>query len=282
MSLPISTPVIPSQPNLPYYGVVDLAIFKIYTRDSYRAEFGVEAPSFNPSRVIKSWFDSTADVSQPDNVSVYNTAARGRDAQWGVHQILIPSAEAAAVNLPGLIKYSAYVVPPTMATRGDSAINPNYLSLEQDARDLSTAVGGTGIQEEQLQLYPVNYPADEKRRIWNILFKGHPVYAGLLLLNKYAQGFGAPGHWDLSKAEPLWVSDPPPPDGLFDTRPPRPLPIRPLLANERFHVGLMDVGIERTDLQQSQAEASGQFTPEDRTMIRAIYGAVVGRGSPLT
>src|SRR5205085_6428857 len=69
MSQPISTPVVPPQPNLPYYGVAELALFKIYTRETYRAAFGIEAPSFDPSRVIKTWFDTTADTSQPDNIS---------------------------------------------------------------------------------------------------------------------------------------------------------------------------------------------------------------------
>jgi len=188
---------------------------------------------------------------------------------------VVPSAEAAAVNLPGAIKYPPYIVPGTLATRGDSGINPNYLSTEADARALMLEVGGTGVVEESLDRFPVTYPADERRRIWDIVFKGHGVNVGLLFVNRNAKGVGSTGQWDLSKAEPVWTADPPAPTGLDDTRTPRQLPLRPLLANERFHAGLMDVGIERTDLKQAQDEASGQFTAQDRVMLKAIYAALV-------
>jgi hypothetical protein len=275
MSQPVSQPVIPAQPNRPYYGVSELALFKTYTRDSYRAAFGVEAPPFNPDRVIKTWFDSTADTSQPENVTLYNIAARGSDGQWGVRQLVIPSAEAVAVNLPGAVKYPTYIVPPTQATRGGSIISAIYMSLEGEARELMADIGGTGIHDEILASFPTIYPANEPRRVWLITFKGSSVNAGLLLLAKNANGVGAPGQWDLSGAEPVWVPDPPAPTGEGDSRPPRPLPIRPLLPNERFHQGLMDVQIERTDLKAAQDQASGLFTTDDRAMLQAIFNATV-------
>jgi hypothetical protein len=50
--------------------------------------------------------------------------------------------------------------------------------------------------------------------------------------------------------------------------------VRDLLANEKFQMGLMGVGIVRTDLQQNQAEAGGQFTLDDRATLKQIYEIV--------
>jgi len=58
-------------------------------------------------------------------------------------------------------------------------------------------------------------------------------------------------------------------------RPPREMPVRDLLPNEEFFLGLMGIlGIVRTDLQKSANEASGQFTPDDRAMLRLMYQAI--------
>ena len=77
---PVSQPVVPAQPNQELYSVQDLALFKTYSRDSYRAAFGLEAPAYDPARLLKSWFDSTVDVSDPGNVAVYHVVARIRMA----------------------------------------------------------------------------------------------------------------------------------------------------------------------------------------------------------
>lgn len=272
---PISLPAIPTQPNAEYYGFDSIALFKNYSRETYRATFGIEAPAFDSSRPPKFWFDSSADTSHPENVSVYKVAARDGKGNWTIRQMVIPSAEAAAVNLKGSVRYDTYVVAPTYATRGDAPINPNYLSWESDARALMAEVGGTGLIEEQLAMFPVHYPDDERRRIWNIVFRGFGVNAGLLFLNKNAKGIGYPGRWDLSKIEPEWVPDPPAPTGVDDSRTPREVPVRDLLPNEAIQVGLMGVGIVRTDFREQSMRANGQFTAEDRTMLRAIYKAVI-------
>jgi hypothetical protein len=272
---PVSLPLIPSQPGSEYYGVDSIALFKNYTRDAYRAAFGIEAPAFDPSRPPKSWFDSSADTSYPENMSIYKVLARDGKGNWAIRQMIIPSGEAATVNLKGSIRYEPYVVAPTYATRGDAPINPNYLSSEAGARALMAEVGGTGLVEEQLAMFPVHYPDDERRRIWNIVFRGFGVNAGILILNKNANGIGYPGHWDLSKNEPEWVPDPPAPTGIDDPRASRDIPVRDLLPNEAIQVGLMGVGIIRTDLRDQAAKANGQFTADDRAMLQAIYKSVV-------
>jgi hypothetical protein len=275
MSNPVSHPVVPAQPGTEFFAIQDLALFKSYSRESYRAAFGVEAPAYDPVRRRKSWFDSTVDVSDPDNVAIYRIAAQDQNGNGILRQMVMPAQEAAAVNLPGAIQYPPYVVTPTRATRGGSSLNAIYLSLESDAQALMKELGGDNLQQEELPSFPADYPSDEPRRPWNFLIQGRPVNVGSLLLSRNAQGVGAPGHWDVSAAEPVWVPNPPGPTGADDVRPPREMPIRDLLPNEKLYLGLLGiVGVVRTDLQSAEDEASGKFTAEDRATLRMIYQTV--------
>lgn len=275
MSNPVSQPVIPPQPDQLYYGVSALALFQTFTRDTYLSTFGIQAPPYDPTRVIKSWFDSTVDTSNPSNVALYNVVAQDHNGNWGLQQLVMPAQEAATVNLTGATAYQPYVVAATQATRGGSGINALYLSLESDAQQIMTEVGGTSLLDEgNSPVFPVIYPANEPRRMWDVVFKGEPLNVGMLLSMKYANGVGAPGHWDTSGSAPIWVPDPPPPTGVGDTRPPRPMPVRNLLPNEQFQSGLMGVGIIRTDLEQSQQAQNGQFTADDRATLQTIYQIV--------
>ena len=272
---PVSLPVVPSQPNHELYTVQELTLFKQYSRESYRATFGVESAAYNPARVLKNWFDSTVDVSDPGNVAVYRIVAQDQNGNGIVRQMVMPAQEAATVNLSGAIQYAPYVVAPTLATRGGSSLNPIYLSLESDARAVMTELGGSNLQLEDLPSFPASYPSDEARRQWYFLVQGQPNNVGALLLNRNAQGVGSPGHWDVSSGQPVWVSDPAGPTGENDSRPPRQMPVRDLLPNERLYTGLMGIlGVVRTDLQKNADEASGEFTPDDRAMLRMIYLAV--------
>jgi len=272
---PVSQPVVPAQPGTEFYGVQDLALFKSYSRESYRAAFGLEAPAYDPARRGKNWFDSTVDISDPDNVAVYRIVGQDKSGHGLLRQIVMPAHEAAAVNLSGAIQYPPYIVTPTRATRGGSSLNAIYFSLESDARALMKELGGDTLQQEDLASFPTAYPSEELRRSWVFQVRGTPVNAGALLLGRNAQGVGAPGHWDVSAAEPVWVPDRPGPTGTDDMRPPREMPVRDLLPNEEFFLGLMGIlGIVRTDLQKSANEASGQFTPDDRAMLRLMYQAI--------
>ena len=269
MGTPVSRPVIPAQPNLLAYGISQLALFENYTRESYLAAFGVQAPAWDPSRVRKNWFDSSVDASDAANVAVYKIFATDANGVWGFHQLVMPASEAATVNLPGAVTYPAYSIAPTQVTSGGSPINPNYLSLESDARALMAALGGGGlVQETGNAIFPIVYPALEPRRVWDFVVNGTLVNAGALLLAQNTAGVGAPGRWDTSKGEPVWIPAAPPPTGANDTRPPRPMPVRDLMANEKLQPGLMGVSVIRTDLQQQQA---GQFTADDRATLQQIY-----------
>jgi hypothetical protein len=275
MSTPVSLPVIPAQPNLLAYGVADLALFASYTRDTYLAAFGIQAPAWDSTRVGKSWFDSTANISSPSNVSIYNIISPNATGTWAVEQMVMPASEAATVNLPGSITYPVYVVAPTDATVGGQPFNPDYLSTQSDALALMATVGGSGLVQESFSaMFPTVYPVDEPRRLWDFTFKATLVNAGALLLSQNAAGVGSPGHWDLSGSEPLWVPDPPAPNGLDETSPARPVPVRDLLPNEELQTGLMGVSIIRTDLQNQQNQQAGEFTPDDRATLQQIYQMV--------
>jgi hypothetical protein len=186
------------------------------------------------------------------------------------------------VNLPGAITYPQYVVQPTSATRGTSGMSANYLSLESDANALLPTFGGTSIVDQGITpVFPVVYPADEPRRMWAIVMpNGNQLNVGLLLLELNAGGIGAPGHWDTSADSspggyPVWVADPPAPNGLDYTGAHCAMPVRALLPNEQ--VGMQNLGIlaspviMRTDLGQAAAELAGQFTPADRQNLNEVY-----------
>ena len=270
MSNPISQPAAPPQPSQAFYGVQELELFKTFTRETYRSAFGVEPPLYDPARVIKAWFDSTVDTSNPGNVVVYKIVAQDQSGNWGLRQMVMPALEAATVNLTGAPSYPPYVVAPTKATRGGSGINALYLSLSSEADEIKNEIGALSLLDEgNTAVFPVVYPSDEPRRAWDAVFKGQPLNVGLLLAAKNANGVGAPGHWDTSGSDAVWVPDPPPPTGLDDTRPPRPIPVRDLLPNEQLQSGLMGVGVIRTDLQQ----ASG-FSAADRATLQQVFQIV--------
>jgi hypothetical protein len=266
----------PAQPDLDSYGFNELALFKSYTRESFLKEFGVQAPAYDPNRVTKTWFDSTADTSDPDNVSTYKVFQEV-GGQWMVKQLVLPSREAAAVNLPGAIEYPKYVIAPTTATFvGD----PVLLSLRADADALLKELGlaGTPLVDaaESMIAFKIDYKDDE-RRMWQFLYKGDWINVGALLANKNAHGMGWPGHWDIDAAI-RWVADPPAPTGLDDRRPPRPMPVRELLSTEKIDVALFGgPQIVRTDRQQQRAESSGQFLESDRALLREILRLVQAR-----
>src|ERR1700676_1207384 len=113
MSTPVSQPVTPVQPNQEVYGIQELGLFSTYSRDTYLALFGIEAPAWDPSRVTKTWFVSTGDTSNPANIAIYQTITLNQSAQWTMSPLVLPAQEAAIVNLPGAAVYPAYVVMPT-------------------------------------------------------------------------------------------------------------------------------------------------------------------------
>jgi len=281
MSAPVSLPVAPPQPNEASYSPATLALFQEYSRESYRAAFGVDAPAWDPTRLYKTWFDSSVFAPQPGTVA-YQIFGQDLKGAWGFQPLTLVLADAAAVNLPGAITYPQYVVQPTSATRGASGMSANYLSFAADANALLPTFAGVSLIDQGVTpVFPVVYPADEPRRMWAIVMpNGNQLNVGLLLLERNTGGIGSPGQWDTSAdasvgGYPVWVADPPAPSGLDDTRAHCAMPVRALLPNER--VGMENLGIIaspviiRSDLGQAAAELAGQFTPADRQNLNEVY-----------
>ncbi len=280
---PISQPAAQVQPDQACYGIDALALFRTYTRDSYRATFGVEAPPWDPGRRTKTWFDSNVDASSPGVSLHYNVVARDAAARWSLTPLTLPASEAATVNLPGIVAYPPYVIRPTNATRGGAPVNPMDLSLESEARALMQELGAKGLVDEGVNAFaPVFYPADEPRRMWALVGNGGlQNNAGGLLRMRSAGGIGAPGHWRNARGEVAWMSEPPAPSGLYDPRPEVEMPVRGLLPNEELRPGVMGFGVlvYRTDREREQALQSGAFTPEDRKTMEEILRTVKRLGS---
>ena len=192
--------------------------------------------------------------------------------------MVLRAREAASVNLPGAVTYPPYEIRPTHATRGGAPVNPMYLSFESEARALMAELGGTGIVDDGINVFaPVYYPADEPRRMWSVtLGGGRHDNAGGLLRMRNAMGVGAPGRWRDSQGVLAWVSDPPAPTGLDDSRAAVDIPVRALLPNEELRTGAMGFGllIHRTDLEQESLARSGGFTAEDRRQLGEVYRIV--------
>lgn len=277
---PTSVPVAPVQPNQANYPVSALSLFQDYTRDGYLVAFGVQAPAWSPARAAKYWFDSTVDSasSAPVSYSVF-------DAASATFQTLTLSAsEAATVNLPGAVSYAPDVIAPTAANRSGAPVTPQWLSLQADAAQLMTQLGGSGLMDVgAIGTNPVVYPASEPRRMWTFTLNGTPLNVGMLLVSQNLEGIGAPGHWDLSKpGNPIWVSTPAP-TGLDDTRAAIAMPVRSLLANEKLMpspLGLGSATIVRTDFgSASSALQADGFTVADRALLQQILGVLTRSGA---
>lgn len=96
---------------LPYptYGLANLYLFPVYqTREEYRQKTGMEAPPFDPTKPVKSWFDPTA-ASSTRRKLVYDNVVAIADnglplADTSGHPMLEPlmidREFAAVVNIP--------------------------------------------------------------------------------------------------------------------------------------------------------------------------------------
>jgi hypothetical protein len=298
LTSPESQPTIPAQPNLPDYGFGSLALFASYTRASYLAAFGVQAPNWDPTKAPKAWFDSSG--TSPDTYLAPNLlAASGSsaeqpltvtDATTGQPRPLTLE-EAAAVNIPGLISYPPYVIEPSDAIQQSTGaiLNPTYLSTFAQAVQLAIAWGVPatfGIASATIvdmdpggnQAYV--YPLSEARRWYGILYNGLPLTVGTELAQMNSEGVGYPGQWNLSAPEgPTFEFSAALPDGISTGVAPAgsaiPCPVRPLLPTEYFEQVLGGSEILNTNLIQPPSATGGtvtvgDFTSADRATLAAM------------
>lgn len=100
MLQPVSEPSTPAQSSRAKYPISELALFREFTRASYRATFGVEAPTFDILRPLKTWFDTTADTSKAGNLALYRVLGRDASGSATLDQIVMSAAEARSINIP--------------------------------------------------------------------------------------------------------------------------------------------------------------------------------------
>lgn len=225
----ITTPVIPPQPNTPYYTGSALNILPEYTRISYRAAQGIDAPAGDITKRPKFWADSTVGSAALINVTYpyFDTIT----SPPSVKQMTMSQFEASQFNIPGLPSFPQYVVTETSATSLGAPLNKNSLSTLQQAQQLALSWGldPTHAVAENLGTY--SWPDNESRRVYEIMYNGTQYNVGGLLLNMNNFGVGAPGMWVLGAAGgPQWILSPPPNQNF--TALAWPDPIRGLLANE--------------------------------------------------
>lgn len=232
---PVSLPVSPAKPVETTYGIERLEVYKRYTRESFKAAFGVDAPNWDPTRRAKAWFNSQL-VGAGDSFYGY----LGYDeATQSLRSVTIPSREAATVNLPGVTPWEPYEVAPTNAIEklGHQPINAMRLSTHAQALTMMNALklNNQTVVDEGLGV--IDY-GDDDRREWAILPDGGNV--GLLLELQGQSGVGHPGKFGRS-ADGTWFWTPAEvQDGIntgVATEQAVPVPLRPLTPDERFIIG---------------------------------------------
>ena len=280
MMTPTSTPVVPVQPNAAAYGIAALNLFQVFNRTSYLAQFGVQAPAYNPALPLKGWFDTMAVSGN----ATYNCISGSNPPLFG--SFTIPASEASAINLPGDYNYPVYApTPTTVATQTfagtTQGIGTANLCQYADAVTLAQVIGGPNALAPTEPTYPgtMNW-GSETRRMWCVMVAGQSLMAAPLLAQMWANGIGAPGSWDLSTpSAPKWT---PTPDPDWSTLPVCPTPVRALLPNEQLQAGPLGIGVEvvRTDMQPSGGGAGatgsgGGLTAQQAAQLQAVFNWVM-------
>lgn len=256
------------------YDISAIQTFPTFSRDSYRAKFGMAAAECNPAKPLKSWFDRTT-VGESDDITVYRVVGRDAKGLPAIKQLVLQNSEAEAVNLPGREKYPSYKPEPTLAGHGNQigTVEAVLLSTMPQASQFAALFGGTIEEDPGTSIAPYHYPPDEPRRVWNVVVGNVRYNVGWAISQQNRDGIGAPGRWTVDALGWGWVPRAVPDCAGKDDW--RPVPVRALMANEQLSSGLMGAMVVRTDKQQAQAEVSGSFTAEDREMLRAIYKSLI-------
>ena len=162
-------------------------------------------------------------------------------------------------------------------------MNPGILSSYSDALAMAAALG---LPASAVIAGPALTWNSETRGDWMVVLPGNPnpYYVGTLLLDQYAGGVGSPGSWKIRNsgtpnAQAMWTPVPPGPDGINSGIPTvtTPVPIRGLLANEKFVPAGVGGGVmvARTDLASPSVLGTNVgFSQQDAVMLAAIYSAL--------
>lgn len=246
------------------YGLASLGLFTEYTRDGYESTFGIQPPDFNPAKPVKLWFDS-------DAVSGQNSKYKTVDARTGLYgPLVIPGDDAAAVNIPGGHRFASWQIVPTGATRGGGQVNAKYLSSKGQADTIAAALGGTASEYDGGAYFPIFFPDSETRRWYQVTVDGVDYNVGMLIAQQYANGIGAPGHWQKDPVNGYyWVSAYAPPPPVVST-PKVAMPMRDLYPGERMIgtlVGIYEVVAPGVTLPAETAAAGAGLTTDEHAAL---------------
>ncbi len=268
-------PIVPAQPDQGFYAVDTLQLFKRLTRATAITTFGEEPPSWDKTKRIKRWFDTShleagVDPKTVVEYTYFDYASRT------FKTMTMTAQEAASVNLPGVKSYPKYAVEPTPAeVVGPNGpvgpLNPELLSTLVQAEGLSVTIQGEGVKESDGFKdggYTIAWNG-EKRRMHMILREGHWYNVGLLLASRNKGGIGSPGVWVLQeKVPPSWAPQGEE-NGEQDIRPEIPIPVRPLLENEILLVNRFGAHVVRKDI-------ASELNPGIPAMLVAAQPVVSG------
>lgn len=273
---PASLPATPVQPDLASYGISALNQFQTWTRASYLAAFGAQAPSYDPTQATRTWFDTT---SQPGPYSVIQVS--------GTSAVVVPFAVPVNVtvpNLPGPYQYPAWVNPSTtVAQMQEPGFGPTpfgnaaaLCSLADAEAVLAALPAGASISEESLDAQILWGTETRRQYVLTVPDGGrfNAAYLRAMMTQQITDpqgnvlgGVGAPGSFTISGNAAIWTLTHDP--GLSAAAA-MPVPCRALLPNERFEPGLLGAGvmIVRTDMQQPGS--SGFSTAQANWVVQVL------------
>jgi hypothetical protein len=195
--------------------------------DCRRAAPPFETTIADPTYPTKTWADPNPPAPDANgNVFYYRLPVPGEAAE--LIPFPVPAKWAPLYNLPGRPQFPAYTPAATQAfisspsSSVQEPMNPETLSTYAQAvellAELSSQFGITGQIVEQTVPVPggagngqYNYPPGEDRRVFVIQPAATannpsplPINVGLMLVEMYGQGIGAPGSWVVNGQGYAW------------------------------------------------------------------------------
>jgi hypothetical protein len=282
----VSKPVVPVQPKEARYGIDKLYLTQVLTREKYFEIYGEEAPFYDPSRKPKRWFftDVLEGSVDPDNelvqFQVWDPNKRA------IVPLVMTKREASLPNLTGVVKFREYKNSETTTAKmygptgeGGDGYSPINGAVLADPKLVDLVVKeiqkDTGVQFD-VELSPDPWPwkyvyGSETRRNLNLVRESEQYSAAYILQQRFKNGLGHPGKWLIEKGvgpvfEPAVI-----PSGSGDSRPEVPVPVRPLLPNERIDTNPFGSVVTRTDMTQNEpAPGTGSLTVVQDKLLKQV------------
>lgn len=276
-----SLPVAPAQPaNVAAYSPAALDLFTVYTRASYLAAFGAQAPAFDATKPVRTWFDTSA---SPGPYQVVSGTS------------IVPLPVPAGVNVPnlaGAYQYPVYANLPSTTpaqlvlstTLPPQPVPVSEICSQGDGQAVAASFGFGAVLGEDSADTATQWGAETRRR-WTVQPAGGPVLEACPLRaemtaqifdpngNYVSGGLGSPGSWSKATTpNPTWVpaTDP----GLLASGVPVAAPVRSLLPNEQLITGVLGaVEVARTDLPGAGGGA-GALTSAQQTFLYQVAAAL--------